>query len=162
MDKSKYFSIEELAKRWNTKEIDVREIAKQNKFSYRTNNPLIDSLRDRGLTLFKKAPSPDDQMAYISKVSVVEYERKHPFVIDGIPTPIGHAPPYLNEDHPYYSKELAIAVTTWLTFYEDGILNKKRGHTQQIREYLKEHHGSLLGGNAIERITTVVNVNRKK
>lgn len=161
MDKSQYFSIDELAKRWDVKKIDVWEKIRQDNIPYRTNNPATDRLHDEGFVRLKKNPDSEiahyDRPVYINKTFVEEYERKHPGMISGIPIPINNPPPYLNPDHEYYSGELAIAVTTWLAFYENGELNKRRGHRDQIEKYLKEHYKHALGINATERIITVVN-----
>jgi hypothetical protein len=66
--------------------------------------------------------------------------------------------PFLDPNHKYYSKELALAVTAWLTLYGDnGKFQSFKGHIDQIKATLA---GNDLSTNMIEQIATVVNPNK--
>ena len=68
-------------------------------------------------------------------------------------------PPYLDPSHEHYSEELAFGVNTWVSLYGgNGKYSPKRGHKHQIKAELA---GKGLSCSAIERITTVVNPNKK-
>jgi hypothetical protein len=66
--------------------------------------------------------------------------------------------PYLDPNHKYYSKELALAVTSWLALYGDkGKFQPHKGHIDQIKAKLA---GNGLSTNMVEQIATVVNPNK--
>lgn len=59
------------------------------------------------------------------------------------------------------SKELKIALQAWNAVYNsEGLSNKKIGHKKNIENWLNKNYPSL-SGTAIERISTVVNINKK-
>lgn len=65
---------------------------------------------------------------------------------------------YLDSAHPFHSKELAAAVEVWMILYGDGEPKPGRGHKDQIKAHLT---GRGFSREAIERIATVVNPNKK-
>lgn len=65
---------------------------------------------------------------------------------------------YLDSAHPFHSKELAAAVEVWTILYGNGKAKPGRGHKDQIRAHL---NGKGFSREAIERIATVVNPNKK-
>ncbi len=75
-------------------------------------------------------------------------------------------PPYLNSMHPYYSKELAAAVRAWMYIYGDNNLDLHNpSHKPQIEKWLRktyEKDENILKVKTIERITTMVNVYKKR
>jgi len=68
--------------------------------------------------------------------------------------------PYMNSDHVYFSEELEMGVSAWMHFFENGNFITRKGPKDPIRRWLKEHYpkASL---TAIERVTTIVNPNKK-
>jgi hypothetical protein len=71
--------------------------------------------------------------------------------------------PYLDATHEYYSKELAIAVKTWMELFNEPkkILKSGKRFKVQIKEHLKKLH-DVQGTEALERISTVINPDKSK
>ncbi len=63
---------------------------------------------------------------------------------------------YLDPNHEFYSKELAIAIKTWMTLFDRGNIKTNRSFKRQIVEWLNQNHGTL-SNTAIKRIATVIN-----
>ena len=70
-------------------------------------------------------------------------------------------PPYLDETHPHFSKEVPIAISAWIAMFENGGYSTKKPPKQQIAEWLKINYKDLTN-NAIKRISTLVNTNKGK
>ena len=68
--------------------------------------------------------------------------------------------PSLDPTHKYYPTELAIAIKTWVRFFDEEKIKTKHGFKDQISAWLQENY-SELSDYAIERIATVVNPNKK-
>jgi hypothetical protein len=69
---------------------------------------------------------------------------------------------FLDNKHPFYAKELQIAVEVWTDLYE---INPPQyvpqgGHKKYITKWLEEKYPGL-GQRARERISTVINPNPK-
>jgi len=69
---------------------------------------------------------------------------------------------YLNTKHPFFAKELKIAVEAWTELYEKNPPKGTPigGHKTYIHNWLKEKYPNL-SNRAVERITTVINPNPK-
>lgn len=66
--------------------------------------------------------------------------------------------PYLDSNHKYYSKELAVSVKVWLALYgEGGEYKPRQSHKDQITKLLD---GNGFTHAAIKRIATLVNPNK--
>ena len=74
----------------------------------------------------------------------------------------GDAPPYLNPNHDFYSKELAIAVRAWVALFADGSFEKGyKTPRQHIESWLRAGKFDL-DDNAEQRIATLVNPKTSK
>ncbi len=113
----------------------------------------IPAQHEQGLLLNVKVD--EEEIKQLPKV-IAYLESKKPAVVAIDENP---AAPYLDPRHKYYSKELAIAVKTWLALYAvDGKYSAIKSHKDQIRTVLAGHG---LSSNMLEQITTVVNPNKK-
>jgi len=56
-------------------------------------------------------------------------------------------------------EELSCALNCWRALYRDGEMKEKRGHKEQIEEWLKKN--TRLGTTAIDRVATVVNQRKR-
>ncbi len=71
-------------------------------------------------------------------------------------------PSYLNPNHDFYSKELAVAVKAWVVLFADGSF--ERGYStprQHIERWLRAGKFDL-DENAMQRIATLVNPKKSK
>lgn len=70
--------------------------------------------------------------------------------------------PYLDNKHAFHAKELQIAVEAWTALYADKppSFHPQHGHKQYINQWLKAKY-PLLGTNAQDRISTIINPNPK-
>ena len=68
----------------------------------------------------------------------------------------------LDTKHRFHAKELKIAVEAWFELYEKRELKciPARGHKKYIQDWLGKNYPGL-SGNAIDRISTVINPNHK-
>jgi hypothetical protein len=70
---------------------------------------------------------------------------------------VGDTPPYLNPNHDFYSKELAIAVKAWVALFADGSFEKgNKTPRQHIERWLRAGKFKIKD-NAEQRIATLVN-----
>jgi hypothetical protein len=73
-------------------------------------------------------------------------------------TPSAALPEYLDERHPRYSTELALAVKAWLAFSKDDRLLKRGTPKQALIAWLRANAvGPDTSKNALKRIATVAN-----
>ena len=74
-------------------------------------------------------------------------KKKHPELIPPDDSDIdkkGEIIPYLDKNNKYFSKELSIAIETWLAMYgPDGSLNPSQKHRKQIIVYLNKNYSKL-------------------
>jgi hypothetical protein len=70
--------------------------------------------------------------------------------------------PYLDETHAFHAKELKIAVDAWSELYDRNPPKSipAGGHKKYIMDWLKKKYPEL-GSNAVGRLATVVNPNKK-
>ena len=74
----------------------------------------------------------------------------------------GDTPPYLNPNHEFYSKELAVAVRAWVALFADGSFERGyRTRRQHVERWLRVGKCDL-DENAIQRIATLVNPKTSK
>ena len=100
--------------------------------------------------------SPDNVI--VDRVEVERFEKDNG-MIDGNNNEEAQATPYLDPNHVHYSKELAVAVKTWLALYGTrATFNPKKGHKTQIKAALT---GNGFSSSAIDRISTVINPNKE-
>ena len=69
-------------------------------------------------------------------------------------------PPFLDTRHAYHSEEIAIAIRTWLYFFDEENFRPNKAIKVQIEEYLRSNYKNL-SSNAIERISTLTNPKKK-
>jgi hypothetical protein len=109
--------------------------------------------------------APDYQSSVLSKVlfpieTVEAIEKEHPEYLPNDSPYVskqGETPPYLDRNNNYFSKELKIAITTWMKIYsKGGALNPEQKHKKQIISYLKKHYPDLTK-SAVNRIATMIN-----
>lgn len=73
-------------------------------------------------------------------------------------------PPYLDSAHARFSPELGTAISAWLAIYNSNCFKENLAHKFQIKRWVennrrKEHD---LSNEAIKRITTMVNFDKRK
>lgn len=76
----------------------------------------------------------------------------------------GNVQPYLNNKEEFFSNQLETAVLAWMAIYNSGRLDKKRGHTAQLKEWIKDYSqkkGYRFNPTTITRITQLINYNGK-
>jgi hypothetical protein len=108
--------------------------------------------------------SRDDFLVSTSEVTRIV--AKHPDLSNGVEAPVNDTmlANLLDENHNWYSRELAIAVKAWLELYADheghrGSNDYKPfgGHPEQIAEWLEKNYGKVTTPDARGRIAAVVN-----
>jgi len=77
-----------------------------------------------------------------------------------LPSHQEETPPYLDPNHEFFSKEIEIAISAWMSLYNDSNINIKKSHKQQIKDWLRKNDDQL-SKNSIERIAILVNPNKK-
>ncbi|NVN97430.1 hypothetical protein HXX01_04370 [Candidatus Nomurabacteria bacterium] len=73
-------------------------------------------------------------------------------------------PDYLDAENKYFSKELETAISAWTSLYGKGLYRSKDAHKKQIKDFVTIHskkNNYGLSNEAISRITTIVNPNKK-
>lgn len=108
----------------------------------------------------------DDVKELAKKEGLYRRGMPHPLLDDGhytqeINETDGDTLAYMNEKHPFFSRELKIAVQAWVALYEENPPSgtPKGGHLNYIERWLRENHPGL-GTTAIKRIKTIVNPNK--
>ena len=88
-----------------------------------------------------------------------------PFMVLLGDIPVNEVPPYLDPNHRYHSKELAVAIKVWEAIYGKNQLDPhKPSHRNQIEAWLQHNitDKDILKGKVIDRISTMVNVHKKR
>lgn len=168
---SEFLSSKELQDRWRIETFDLLQLMKQGELRYKIDGEcrIEDDLNKGGLKLWDNTElqraclqlSDLEKRQVFFHISDIEtFEEEHP-EYKPVESPYvlknGEIPPYLNSNHQYFSKELSIAIETWLAIYgTPGGLNPEQKHKKQIIAYLKKHHHAL-SISAIERISTMIN-----
>ncbi len=165
MKNSQYFTSIELLERWQIKSFDLLEIIKEEELKFKmpdslANPKLIFLVEDLGI-----ADIEGGELIFHIK-EIKNYEEEHPQYKPQTAPYIssqGEIPPYLDDKNKYFSKELSIAIETWLAIYGPGAtIDSKKAHRQQITEYLEKKYPELFSSNlAVDRIVTIVNFNKK-
>jgi hypothetical protein len=95
---------------------------------------------------------------FVTAEEAERFSRAHALTLRSI----GDTPPYLNPNHDFYSKELAVAVKAWVALFADGSF--ERGYStprQHIERWLRAGKFDL-DENAMQRIATLVNPKTSK
>ncbi len=95
---------------------------------------------------------------FVTAEEAERFSRAHALTLRSI----GDTPPYLNPNHDFYSKELAVAVKAWVALFADGSF--ERGFStprQHIERWLRAGKFDL-DENAKQRIATLVNPKKSK
>jgi hypothetical protein len=95
---------------------------------------------------------------FVTAEEAEQFSRAHALTLRSI----GDTPPYLNPNHDFYSKELAVAVKAWVALFADGSF--ERGYStprQHIERWLRAGKFDL-DENAKQRIATLVNPKKSK
>ncbi len=95
---------------------------------------------------------------FVTAEEAERFSRAHALTLRSI----GDTPPYLNPNHDFYSKELAVAVKAWVALFADGCF--ERGFStprQHIERWLRAGKFDL-DENAKQRIATLVNPKKSK
>ncbi len=95
---------------------------------------------------------------FVTAEEAKRFSRAHALTLRSI----GDTPPYLNPNHDFYSKELAVAVKAWVALFADGSF--ERGYStprQHIERWLRAGKFDL-DENAKQRIATLVNPKKSK
>jgi len=95
---------------------------------------------------------------FVTAEEAKRFSRAHALTLRSI----GDTPPYLNPNHDFYSKELAVAVKAWVALFADGSF--ERGYStprQHIERWLRAGNFDL-DENAKQRIATLVNPKKSK
>ena len=95
---------------------------------------------------------------FVTAEEAERFSRAHALTLRSI----GDTPPYLNPNHDFYSKELAVAVKAWVALFADGSF--ERGYStprQHIERWLRAGK-FVLDENAKQRIATLVNPKKSK
>jgi hypothetical protein len=113
------------------------------------------------------------QIAHLNVIYFLKWATKKGFTIpqeldlnsnlDGFSMHMGNKeemPPYLDPNHKFFSEEIEIAISAWMSLYNDSTINIKKSHKQQIKDWLRKNHDQL-SKNSIERIAILVNPNKK-
>jgi hypothetical protein len=151
--RSRFLTCEELQERWQFKEIDVFAMTKLGHIEC-----LEISAKGNLITNTAHHITIEDMRnGFFLKSAIKEYEEEHPgYKSKNANLPHEHSP-YLDKKNQYFSKELSIAIETWLAIYgPDGELNPIQKHKKQIIAYLKKHHPDL-SSSAVDRISTMIN-----
>lgn len=155
MKNTQYLSAEELQGRWKIKPFDLLKFITGKKIEYETPENYFKVM----------SPGIKDLSNYYFSIKAVEsFEKKHPeYMPQDAPyvTPQGEILPYLDKKHEYFSKELSIAIETWLAIYgTPGGLNPEKKHKKQILPWLENHYPDL-SKEAKNRITTMINADNR-
>ncbi len=95
---------------------------------------------------------------FVSQEEAERFSREHALTLKST----GDTPPYLNRNHDFYSKELAIAVRAWVALFADGSFEKGyKTPRQHIERWLRAGKFDL-DENAEQRIATLVNPKTSK
>ena len=70
---------------------------------------------------------------------------------------IPETPPYLKEDHECFSRELKIAIETWIHIFNEGNYDPSKAPLKQIEYHLKRTYSPSISDNAIKRISSLIN-----
>ena len=95
---------------------------------------------------------------FVTAEEAERFSRAHALTLRSI----GDTPSYLNPNHDFYSKELAVAVKAWVALFADGSF--ERGFStprQHIERWLRAGKFDL-DENAKQRIATLVNPKKSK
>ena len=95
---------------------------------------------------------------FVSAEEAERFSREHALTLKSS----SDTPPYLNPNHDFYSKELAVAVKAWVALFADGSF--ERGYStprQHIERWLRAGNFDL-DENAKQRIATLVNPKKSK
>jgi hypothetical protein len=154
MKNSQFLTSKELEERWQIKEIDLFAMVKEKIITCLTiSNGYID-WQPIGLKI------NDMDRLFFCKPEIESFEQGHPlFRPQDAPyvLPNGEVPPFLDKKNLYFSKELSIAIETWLAIYGPaGTLDPKQKHKKQIIAYLNKRYPDL-SDSAVDRISTLVN-----
>jgi hypothetical protein len=154
MKNSQFLTSKELEERWQIKEIDLFAMVKEKAINCVTmSNGNID-WKPIGLKII------DMDRLFFCKPDIEAFEQEHPeYKPQDAPyvLPHGEVPPFLDKKNPHFSKELSIAIETWLAIYGPaGTLDPKQKHKKQIIAYLNKHYPDL-SESAVDRISTMVN-----
>jgi hypothetical protein len=173
---SEFLSSKELQERWRIEPFDLLQLMKQGELRYKIDGEyrIDDDLNKGGLKLWDNTEiqraclqlSDLEKRQVFFHISDIEaFETEHPkykpvespYVIKN-----GEVPPYLDRNHKNFSKEMTIAVGTWLALYgPSGSYKSKRSHKSQSNDYLDKHHPDL-SNDAKKRIATLVNPQKNK
>jgi hypothetical protein len=153
--RSRFLTCEELQERWQFKEIDVFAMTKLGHiecFGISAKGDDITTITAEHITL------EGMKNGFFLISAIKEYEEEHPgYKPKNTNLPNEH-PPYLDKKDLHFSRELSIAIETWLAIYgPDGKLNPIQKHKKQIIAHLKKHHPNL-SASAVDRISTMINV----
>ncbi len=151
MENSKYYSSEDLIRRWSIRPFDLLQKVRECEIPFNSD----------GVCDIAPLMRMDElETLYFAEKDVADFEEQHPDLKPQKSPYIskdGEIPPYLEADHKYFSEELSIAVETWLAMYGPaGNLKTKTGPKKPIMDYLEKHHKNL-SKSAMERIATIVN-----
>ncbi len=162
MDNSKVLSSEALTARWRIEPLDLLMIVRQGTIEFE-----VDGLIERegyaiSHSLIKSVLELSElKKLFFKKTDIEIFEKEHPeYKPQESPyiTSQGEIPPYLDKKNKHFSKELSIAIETWMAIYgSNGILKPKKKHRKQIIAYLKKQHPEL-GNTAVNRIAIMVNI----
>jgi len=95
---------------------------------------------------------------FVSAEEAERFSREHALTLKSS----SDTPSYLNRNHDFYSKELAVAVKAWVALFADGSF--ERGYStprQHIERWLRAGNFDL-DENAEQRIATLVNPKKSK
>jgi len=153
-ENSHYLTYKELLARWRIKKADLIEILKKG-VAYYDKRLVRRNMRDLAYQ-----SDIDDVINNLNSFSfylfdVYSYEENNP-KFKPQTAPYLPTQPYLDEENDHFSKELSIAIKTWLVFYGPQGILKKGKHKKQISEYLRKNHKEL-SNEAINRIATMIN-----
>ena len=96
---------------------------------------------------------------YFMRTDIEDFMEKHPeYKPKDAPyiSTDGKIPPYLDKENYYFSKELSIAIETWMEIYNTPDALKPGKHKRQISAYLEKHHSDR-SSEAKKRIATMIN-----
>jgi hypothetical protein len=139
------FTLEDVATRWGKSVDYVKDLTRRKELA------IISVLSEWKRGEGRKIGGPIFR-SYVEKAVLYDFEGRY-----GIQVAVHQ--PHLSRS-PYLSDELRIAVEAYTALYVSGKVAQKSGHKELIRRWLKKHH-SELSQEALERIATVVNPNKR-